>query len=84
MVLLSAEPGSPWPEAWTDAQCSALPTACPHATIFPHSPSQWGTSLLSTPTPFTREGVLYMGGWGRGGVNRGSGSVWARVLSEDS
>lgn len=32
VVLLPTEPGSPWPLAWTDPQCSLLPTAHPCAT----------------------------------------------------
>lgn len=55
------------------------PLRVPMPPFFPHSPSLWGTYLLSTPTPLAGEGVLYVGRWGHE-----QRSVWARVLSEDT
>lgn len=45
IVLLPAEPGSPWPQAWIDTQCLPLPTACPCAT--PDSPQPLLAGTLS-------------------------------------
>ena len=73
VVPLPVEPGSPWPQAWTDAQCSPLPTACPCSTLTPHSPSLQGPSLLPTPTPSTSEGTLSLERWGWGWAKGGGG-----------
>lgn len=68
VALLPAEPGSPWPSAWTDPQCFLLPTAylcatpdhhqhSPVAPLTAHSPSSWDLLLLPSV------GVLSLGGW---------------------
>ncbi|NWZ45254.1 RN19B ligase, partial [Brachypodius atriceps] len=45
VLLPSAEPGSPWPSAWTDLQCSLLPTAHP---LTPRPPAGVGVPLVLT------------------------------------
>uniref|UniRef100_A0A8C0BJ12 RBR-type E3 ubiquitin transferase n=1 Tax=Buteo japonicus TaxID=224669 RepID=A0A8C0BJ12_9AVES len=51
MVPLPAKPGSPWRQAWTDMQCSPLPTACPCAT--PDCPQPLLAGTLSAAHPST-------------------------------
>lgn len=80
VVLLPTEPGSPWPLAWTDPQCSLLPTAHPCATldrpqhipvppVMAHSPSLPGPSAApQQPPPVQMCSAWGVGsGWVKGG-----------------
>ncbi|KAM4786565.1 E3 ubiquitin-protein ligase RNF19B-like isoform 3-T3 [Cyanocitta cristata] len=69
VVLLPTEPGSPWPLAWTDPQCSLLPTAHPCATPDGVSSSLPGPSAgPQQPLPVQMCSAWGVGsGWAKGG-----------------
>lgn len=69
VVLLPAEPGSPWLLAWTDLQCSLLPSAHPCATPALPGPS-------AAPSSPCQCRCAQPGEWVRVGERR-KGSRWA-------